>query len=65
MEIIQWLEFEMKDLQGDTGISRTSSGFAIRENPSPELNVEAVLSLVDRIVASGYLRVKEEPAKPP
>jgi hypothetical protein len=41
-------------------ISRTSSGLAIRESPSPELNVEAVLSLVDRIAASGYLKVKEE-----
>ena len=31
---------------------------------SPELDVEAVLALVDRIVESGYLKVKEERAKP-
>jgi hypothetical protein len=42
-----------------TGVSRTSSGLAIDERPSPELNVEGVLALVDRIVASGYLRVKD------
>jgi hypothetical protein len=48
MEIIERLEFEMKDLQDDTSISRTSSGFAIQESPSPELNVEAVLHRVLR-----------------
>ncbi len=60
MEIIERLEFEMNDLERDRSISRTSSGLAIQESPSPELNVEAVLSLVDRIAASGYLKVKEE-----
>jgi len=60
MDIIERLEFEMMHLASDTTISRTSSGFAITENASPELNVEAVLALVDRIVASGYLRVKDE-----
>ena len=59
MEIIERLEFEMNDLSRDTSISRTSSGLAIRENASPELNVEAVLRLVDRIAAGGYLRVRE------
>ena len=63
-EIIERLEFEMMYLASDTTISRTSSGFAIEENVSPELNVEAVLALVDRIVASGYLRVKQEHAGP-
>ena len=60
MEIIERLEFEMNDLERDTSISRTSSGLAIRESASPELNVEAVLWLVDRIAASGYLKVREE-----
>ncbi|MHC4404426.1 MAG: DUF4910 domain-containing protein [Planctomycetota bacterium] len=64
MEIVERLEFEMMHLNSDTTISRTSSGFAIAENVSPELNVEAVLVLVDRIVASGYLRVKEERTGP-
>jgi len=40
----------MMHLNGDTTISRTSSGFAIDEKLSPELNAEAVLKLVERIV---------------
>jgi len=64
MEIVERLEFEMMQLNSDTTISRTSSGFAIAENASPELNVEAVLALVDRIVASGYLKVREEHTGP-
>lgn len=59
MDIVDRLEFEKNDLERDTSISRTSSGLAIRESASRELNVEAVLRLVDRIVASGYLKVKE------
>jgi len=57
MEIVERLEFEMMYLNSDTTISRTSSGFAIAKSASPELNVEAVLALVDRIVASGYLEL--------
>jgi len=64
MEIVERLEFETMCLNNDTSISRTSSGFAIAENASPELNVEAVLALVDRIVASGYLRVRDENSGP-
>lgn len=64
MEIVERLEFEMMHLASDTTISRTSSGFAIAESASPGLNVEAVLALVDRIVASGYLTVKEKRTKP-
>ena len=60
LEIVERLEFEMMHLASDTTISRTSSGFAIDERPSPELNVEAVLALVDKIVASGYLKVEQE-----
>lgn len=59
-EIVDCLEFEMMHLNSDTTISRTSSGFAIAETASPELNMEAVLALVDRIVTSGYLRTNEE-----
>jgi hypothetical protein len=59
MEIIERLEFEMDELRGDTSISRTSSGLAIGENPSPQLDFQAVLNLVDRIVASGYLKAKD------
>jgi hypothetical protein len=59
MEIIERLEFEMDELRGDTSISRTSSGLAIGENPSPQLDVQAVLNLVDRIAASGYLKAKD------
>ena len=64
MDIVERLEFEMMHLGSDTTISRTSSGFAIAENVSPEINVEAALALVDRIVASGYLRVKKEHTGP-
>jgi hypothetical protein len=59
MDIVERLEFEMDELRGDTTISRTSSGLAIAENPSPEIGVPAVLSLVDRIVASGYLKAND------
>ena len=54
------LEFERDELQRDTSISRTSSGLAIAESPAAQLNVEAVLALVDRIVANGYLKVREK-----
>jgi hypothetical protein len=59
MEIIERLEFEVDELRGDASISRTSSGLAVGENPTPQLEVQAVLSLVDRIVASGYLKAKD------
>jgi hypothetical protein len=59
MEIVERLEFERDELQRDTSISRTSSGLAIAEGRSPQLDVAAVLALVDRIVASGYLKVRE------
>jgi hypothetical protein len=58
MEIIERLEFEMDELRGDTSISRTSSGLAISGSHSSQLDIRAVAALVDRIMASGYLRVK-------
>ena len=58
MDIIQRLEFEIDELRRDTSISRTSSGMAIAENATLGLDVEAVLSLVDRIVANGYLKIQ-------
>ncbi len=64
MEIVERLEFEMMHLASDTTISRTSSGFAITENATPELDVDAVLALVDKIVANGYLRVKQNHSEP-
>jgi hypothetical protein len=60
LDIVERLEFERDELQRDTGISRTSSGLAIAESPAPQLNVEAALVLVDRIVANGYLKVREK-----
>jgi hypothetical protein len=57
MDIIQRLEFEMDELRRDTSISRTSSGLAIADKASPELDLDAVLTLVDRIVANGYFHV--------
>ena len=60
LDIVDRLEFERDELQRDTSISRTSSGFAIAESRSPQLDVAAVLALVDRIVASGYLKVREK-----
>ena len=59
MDIIQRLEFEMDELRRDTSISRTSSGLAIAATAAPGLDVEAVCALVDRIVANGYLKIKE------
>ena len=58
--VMNRLEFEMDELRGATSISRTSSGLAIAENPSPHLDIQAVLALVDRIVAGGYLNVKTD-----
>lgn len=57
MDIIGRLEFEMDQLQRDTSISRTSSGLAIGQSAANGLAVDAVLTLVDRIVANGYLKV--------
>jgi hypothetical protein len=59
MDIVERLEFEMDELRGDTTISRTSSGLAIADDPAPEIDIPAVLSLVDRIVASGYLKAND------
>jgi aminopeptidase-like protein len=56
MDIIQRLEFEMDEIRGDTSISRTSSGLAIGDSATTGLDVEAVLALVDRIVANGYMK---------
>ncbi|NUQ66488.1 MAG: DUF4910 domain-containing protein [Pirellulales bacterium] len=61
MDIIRRLELEMDELARDTSISRTSSGLAIGEKVSPELDVDAVLALADRIVADGYLRANAGP----
>jgi len=60
LDIVDRLEFERDELQRDTSISRTSSGLAIVESCSPQLDVAAVLALVERIVASGYLKVREK-----
>jgi hypothetical protein len=62
LEIVERLEFEWDQLRQDTHISRTSSGLSIAECPSPQLDVEAVLSVVERIAAHGYLAVSEKPA---
>lgn len=56
LDIIERLEIELKELLGDTSISRTASGFHISGGASLELDVGAVLFIVDKIVSGGYLR---------
>ena len=56
LDIIERLEFELKTLLEDTSISRTSSGADIAGGGAPQLDVEAVLYVVDLIVRGGYLQ---------
>ena len=55
LEIVERLEFEMDQPQRDTSIARTSSGTLIGEGACPELDLEAVLYVTDRIIPGGYL----------
>ena len=55
LEIVERLEIEMDQLQRDTSIARTSSGMQISKGALPELSLDAVLYVTDRIVRGGYL----------
>ena len=56
LDIVEHMEFEMDELLRDTSISRTSSGSTIAEPGSAEMDVEALLYVVDLIIEAGYLR---------
>jgi hypothetical protein len=55
LDIIERLEFELKELMQNTSISRTASGFSIEEKKSYELDIEGIIYITDKIVAGGYL----------
>ena len=57
LDTIVRLEIELKELLGDSSISRTSSGFSIAGDATPELDVVAVLHVADKIIGGGYLEV--------
>ena len=57
LDIISRLEIELKELFGDSSISRTSSGFSIAGDRPLALNVAAVLYIVEKIIGGGYLKV--------
>jgi len=56
LDIVERLEFEMDGLLRDTSISRTSSGAAIDAPRRSELDIGAVLYVIDLIVEAGYLK---------
>jgi len=58
LDIVERLEFELYELNRDTAIARTSSGSLIAGGESMELDIEAVLYIVDLIVRSGYLEAR-------
>jgi len=57
LDIAERLEIEMDELLRDTSISRTSSGQPISDRVPVTIDLEALLYLVDLLVANGYLDV--------
>ena len=57
LEIVGYLELELDELLRDTAIARTSSGTQISDSESNELDLDAVLYLVDLLVKDHYLAV--------
>ncbi len=57
LEIVGHLELELDELLRDTAIARTSSGTQISDSESNELDLDAVLYLVDLLVKDHYLSV--------
>jgi len=60
LDIVERLEFEMDELQRDVTIARTSSGSLISKKQSVELDVDAVLYIVELLTGNGYLSAQEE-----
>ncbi|HEC62450.1 MAG TPA: DUF4910 domain-containing protein [bacterium] len=56
LEIIELLELEIDELYRDTSIARTGSGSLIEIKSGVELDLEAVLYVVDVITRSGLLK---------
>ncbi len=56
MEIITRLEFEMDELYRDTSIARTATGSLIDSNVPVEIDLGAMLHVIDVIIKHGYLK---------
>jgi len=56
MEIITRLEFEMDELHRDTSIARTATGSLIDSDISIEIDLRAMLHVIDVIIKHGYLK---------
>ena len=55
MEIIERLEIELDELYRDTSIARTGTALLIDNGISLEIDIEAILTITDIIIRSGYL----------
>ena len=55
MEIIERLEIELDELYRDTSIARTGTALLIDNETSLEIDIEAILTITDIIIRSGYL----------
>jgi hypothetical protein len=55
MEIITRLEFEMDELYRDTSIARTGTGSLIDSSVPVEIDLKAMLYVIDVIIRHGYL----------
>ena len=58
LDIVERLEFELDELLRDTSIARTSSGFLIDGAKPIELDLDAVLYMVDCIARGGFLKLR-------
>ena len=57
LDIVNRLEIELRELEQDTSISRTSTDMSIEADSSEKVNLEAVLYVVNKLVASDYLKI--------
>ncbi len=56
MDIVELLEFEMDELYNDTSIARTGTGSLIDSRMPVEINLKAILYIVEVIIRCGYLK---------
>jgi len=55
LDIVDRLDFELDELCADTAIARTSSDSLIDETSPTQVDLKAVMYMVDRLIENGYL----------
>lgn len=59
LEISELIELEMDEMKGETSIARTGSGKLIESASSAEIDMGALLHVVDVLIRTGFLRATE------